>query len=58
MNTEYDEMMDAYEARFEREDWGDYEEREGCFSDDEYDDEDEESDDEGEYDDEEDDGEL
>jgi len=58
MNTEYDEMMDAYEARFEREDWGDYEEREGCFSDADDDDEDEESDDEGEYDDEEDDGEL
>ncbi len=56
MNTEYDEMMDAYEARFEREDWGDYEEREGCFSDDEYDDD--EYNEEDESDDEEDDGEL
>ena len=28
------EMMDAYDARFEREDWADWEEREGCFEDD------------------------
>jgi hypothetical protein len=50
MYDDYDDlMMDAYEARFEREEWGDYEEREGCFDDDECDDE---------YDDDEYDGEL
>jgi hypothetical protein len=28
------ELQDAYDARYECEDWADYEEREGCFDDD------------------------
>ena len=41
------ELQDAYDARYECEDWADYEERKGCFDDDEYEDEsDDECDDE------------